>query len=494
MIDYSTWKEGHLKVTTLLLDPDNPRIPDSGEKRSQRDLLAELVENDKVYDLAKSIVENGYYPVESLIIVEEKGKKYVVEGNRRLAALKLLLSPESAPNDLRKRRFRALANRISPEAVSKVKVIRAPTREAAAPVIMSKHTRGQVEGWEPLMKAKFYHNLVDQGLAPEEISEQYNLPPSEVTNALQQYMMYSMACALELPGEIAKKVQNPREFPITNLERLYKNPEVTKALGITFDGNKRVIGAIDIDEFKKGYAKIVTDVATGDIHSRKLNTKTEMRKYLASLGEHQPDLSKKGKFTSDMLLQPSRQKEKVERSTPTQKKRPQQKPIQRAIIPLDFSCDVENQRINDVFKELKKLPVAHYPNAVALMFRSLLEMSLGYYLDRTGHLSTLQNQQKAAREKKGQKLSRGWHPTLTEMLKYVVAEDTDIIGNPNLLKALRKLIDQPNNLLSVDTLNLFVHNQHFYPNEDALRGFWPPLQGLFEIILIEPDEADDDTE
>ena len=155
MIDYSKWKESQLTVTNLLLDPHNPRIPDSGESLSQRDLLADLVQNDKVHELAKSIVENGYYPVEALIIVREHKKKYVVEGNRRLAALKLLLSPETAPEQSWERRFRALANRIDPNAVRKVKVIRAPSREAAAPVIMSRHTRSQVERWSPVMQAKF---------------------------------------------------------------------------------------------------------------------------------------------------------------------------------------------------------------------------------------------------------------------------------------------------------------------------------------------------
>ena len=46
-------------------------------------------------------------------------------------------------------------------------------------------------------------------------------------------------------------------------------------------------------------------------------------------------------------------------------------------------------------------------------------------------------------------------------------------------------------LLSIDTLNLFAHNEHFHPNEDTLRNFWPPLQGLFEIILVEPDTETD---
>jgi hypothetical protein len=491
MIDYSKWKESTPLVTNLLLDPHNPRIPASGTDLSQRDITADLVEHDKVLEIAKSIVDNGYYPVEALIVVEEKKKKYVVEGNRRLAALKLLISPEQAPEHW-VRRFRALANRIDPNSIKKVKVIRAPSRGTAAPVIMSKHTRGQVEGWDTLMQAKFYKNLVDQGLTVSDIADQYSLQPSSIMEALQRYMMYSLACVLDLPEDVAKKVQNPRKFPMTNLDRLYRNPRVTKVLGITFDEDKRLVGSVAVDEFKKGYTKIITDIAKGTVDSRKLNTVKKMDKYLDSFGDRRPNLRKRGKFTDDTLLKAARTKGTVKKpASPQKKSKPKPKP--RALIPSTIICDVNNQRINDVFNELKKLPVAQYPNAVGLMFRSLLDMSLGYYLDRTGHLAKLTEKERVKREKKKQYLPHGWHPTLTEMLQYVVAKNTGIIANGNLLKALNKLISQKHSLLSIDTLNLFVHNQHFHPDEDALRSFLPPLQGLFEIILIEPD-GDDESE
>lgn len=491
MIDYSKWKESQLTVTNLLLDPINARIPGSSPTLSQRELLADLVENDKVLDLAKSIVDNGFFPVESLIMVEESKKKYVVEGNRRLAALKLLISPEMAPDKAWERRFRALANRIDPNSVRKVKVIKAPSREAAAPVIMSKHTRNQVERWSPLMQAKFYRNLVDRGIPVEDIADQYNLRVSEITEALQLYMMYSVACTLDLPEEVAKKVQNPREFPVTNLERLYKNPKVTKFLGVSFDANKKLKGSVQADEFKKGFKKVVTDVASGEVHSRNLNTTAEMDDYLKSFGDQKPNLRKKGKFTSDTLLK-AKPKRKAAVKPGAGAKKPKPKPVPRALIPGSFSCDVNNQRINDVFDELKILPVAKCRNAVALMFRSLLEMSLGYYLERTGHLAKLTAQIRAARETDKFKLPKDWHPTLTEMLQYIVHKDTDIISNGNLLKALRKFVSQKKELISIDTLNLFVHNQHFYPNEDDLRSFWLQLQGLFEIILVEPNGDDED--
>ena len=42
MIDYSNWDERRVAVTTLQLDPKNPRIPDVVDKSKQRDIIAEL--------------------------------------------------------------------------------------------------------------------------------------------------------------------------------------------------------------------------------------------------------------------------------------------------------------------------------------------------------------------------------------------------------------------------------------------------------------------
>jgi hypothetical protein len=147
---------------------------------------------------------------------------------------------------------------------------------------------------------------------------------------------------------------------------------------------------------------------------------------------------------------------------------------------------VNNDRIQKVCDELKRLDVALFPNAVGLMFRSLLEIALGYYLDRTGHLQTITDNHRARIK---DRVPRDWHPTLSQMLNHVVAEDTQISANPNLLKALRKINSQKDEMISIDSLNLFVHNQHFAPKEQTLRDFWNQLQGLFEIILIEPESA-----
>ena len=89
-----------IPVSDLLLDERNPRLyleSRAGEKKSQEFLTVVLWKNNAVDEVALSIAENGYYPDEPLLVIPENGKgqhdkQYIViEGNRRLAAVKLLL-------------------------------------------------------------------------------------------------------------------------------------------------------------------------------------------------------------------------------------------------------------------------------------------------------------------------------------------------------------------------------------------------------------------
>ena len=84
-------------VEKLLLDPRNPRLVEFTipAKPTQSDLLKALYQQMAAEELAMSIAYNGYFEHEPLIIERRSDGKYtVVEGNRRLAAVMLLLSAQ----------------------------------------------------------------------------------------------------------------------------------------------------------------------------------------------------------------------------------------------------------------------------------------------------------------------------------------------------------------------------------------------------------------
>ncbi len=496
MIAFDRWQPTKLSVASLFLDPFNPRIPSSGEGLTQDELMEDLVQNDRVLDLAKSIAANGYFPVEALIIVKEDGKRYVVEGNRRLAALKLLLKPEDAPEGWGKK-FAKLANRVSPDTIRSVNVVVAPNREAAAPVVRSKHTRPQVEKWSPLMQAKFYFNLVakDEHDIPS-IEREHNIPASEVADALQMYRMYQVILTLDLPEEVRRNVENPRQFPMTTVERLYRVPEVNPRLGISFDENRELRGSVDPNEFRRALARIVGDIAAKDVASRvgsrDLNTTANMLNYVKNLGEDEPDLTKKGSFTFDSLLAEPRGKSKEEAKPEPVQKKPRPPRRSTALIPSSVRCAVDNQRVKDLVRELRALQVYRFPNAVALMFRSLLEMSLRYHLKKTGHLRAMRQAETEklvknalAKSVRPQKLPPTY-PTLKQMLDYISQPDKGVLEDPKLRRSIQKLAGEKDSLITLDSLHAFVHSEQFYPTEEILRRFWNQLADLFEMILAEP--------
>jgi len=474
----------------MLLDAKNPRIPPTGELLNQRALIAELVAHDKVYDLARNIVQNGYYPVESLIAVKEDGNLVVVEGNRRLAALKLLIAPESAPDD-DVAKFRALSNRIDKATIKRVKVVIAPDRQATAPVVMSRHTDVQVERWDPIMQASYYSSLLQNGLSIEDLSRQYNLQRRDVVQSTRLYKMYQLACSLDLPDQVKSVVHNPREFKATNLQRFYERPASQRFLGISLSSDvPDVIGNIDKDEFLKGYTRIVSDVATGTIDSRVIGTTEQVAEYIARIPTAEaPNLANKGTFTVDSLLTGAKAKKGKSAKKPgAVTKKPRPKPT--GLIPGNISCEVNSQRIGEIFNELKTIPVSKYPNATAVLLRSLLEMALCHHLRGSGDLEIIINAEKERLQKQGRAIETAWLPSLKRMMTHIVGKDCHIMANnPPQLRVLKRFISQRDELFSHDSLNFFVHNQYFPPNEDALRGFWGQLEGLFQVILVEPNPA-----
>lgn len=114
-------------------------------------------------------------------------------------------------------------------------------------------------------------------------------------------------------------------------------------------------------------------------------------------------------------------------------------------------------------------------------------MALSYYLDATRDLYVIIDVEKQRLEKKNKPLKKNWHPSLKRMLRHITGPKCNIIQNPKLRSTIEKFTNKPNELLSHDDMNFFVHNQYYAPNEESLRGYWGQLEELFQIILVELD-------
>src|SRR6266849_3298299 len=93
-IEYKT-----VEIQHLLFDPDNPRLPE-GLGSDQKKIFRFLVDDIGVDDLLNSMAASGAIAGDPMIgrPAEQQGRYYVIEGNRRLAALKLLNGEKIADN------------------------------------------------------------------------------------------------------------------------------------------------------------------------------------------------------------------------------------------------------------------------------------------------------------------------------------------------------------------------------------------------------------
>jgi hypothetical protein len=86
-----------INLADLKLDSNNPRLPKSLHGKDEVDIIEYMLLDASLIELMLAIGENDFFPGEQLLVVRDTDGKYkVIEGNRRLSAVKLLSNPELA--------------------------------------------------------------------------------------------------------------------------------------------------------------------------------------------------------------------------------------------------------------------------------------------------------------------------------------------------------------------------------------------------------------
>lgn len=150
-------------VDTLGFDPLNPRIPRWVDGHADGAVVAWMLEDASLLELMASIGRQGYFQGEPLLVIDSDGGEdtsnrpmTVVEGNRRLAALRLLRDPEVAPS--KRRRSVAKVAGEALQAPDEVPVIRFTSRESIIDYLGFRHVTG-IKEWDTLAKARYVTTL-----------------------------------------------------------------------------------------------------------------------------------------------------------------------------------------------------------------------------------------------------------------------------------------------------------------------------------------------
>lgn len=195
----------YASVGDLLLDPKNPRLGrrTASPKLEQKDVL-DVMRDWTLEELAESFLTSGFWPQEALIAVREDlygaSQLVVVEGNRRLAALKCLKEAvDGAPPgkywaDLLKR------GNVPEGLLENVPYIEVASRADVSAYLGFRHVTG-IKEWKPAEKAEYIAKLIDdEHLTYDEVRRKIG---SKMPAVRQHYISYNLLLQMEQQDGVA---------------------------------------------------------------------------------------------------------------------------------------------------------------------------------------------------------------------------------------------------------------------------------------------------
>ncbi len=185
-----------MKVSDLAFDLKNPRLPEFDLTRNptETEVIRVLWDAMDVKELVLSIAASGFFRHEPLIVALEDGKNIVIEGNRRLAAVKVLLEPAIAKD------LKADVGPIKEDAREALKELPtiSGTREDAWRYLGFKHVNGPAK-WSSYAKSLYIADVHRNfGVALEDIAKQIGDTHKTVQRLFRGLMVLEQAEGLKV--------------------------------------------------------------------------------------------------------------------------------------------------------------------------------------------------------------------------------------------------------------------------------------------------------
>ncbi len=195
------------RVGDLLLDNENPRLPVSQGPRSQDELLLLIAKTYTIGELMESFAINGYFDEEPLVgvpVSDDPSKLTIVEGNRRLSALKLLLEPtlvQRLIDPSNGRPIRITIPALTRERQQELQTVPVRVYEEGRSAVLAymgyRHITG-VKTWNSYAKARYVYQLVADGNELGDIQRRIGDRHETAPRLLRAYLVWEQANSLSM--------------------------------------------------------------------------------------------------------------------------------------------------------------------------------------------------------------------------------------------------------------------------------------------------------
>lgn len=460
MIDYTNWELRKLSVDALQLDPENPRLPEEMLHQSQSAIIHFLVDEFDVLEIAKSIAQNGFF-INETPIVAKVGKKFVVvEGNRRITALKLLRNPALAP-PRKKYSYIRLAEDVDASQWEKLSVYIAPSKDEVAPILIARHGSVMTSPWQRIMKMRFLAGEVLRGVNHEEIAERYSVKITEVRTAAITILLREMIRGADIPDAV-KDAYLHEKFQTSTLARVFEAKRFQELAGLQLVGSKLTY-TIPQDEFLKVILHLCKLIVDGKLTARTHKDVEERAKFIEEVFAK----FSSGKSGEYEFKAPATEDEDDKKEP--RKPRPRHK--KERLVPDTMSFNTGMDKLNELLSEGHKMSVGSYPHASGMLLRSILDLSIQRLYEINGKLDETKNED-------------GRTKGLTKRINFLVTNHADWFPDrATCVKFKRFTARDSESFVHIETLNDYVHGDYGKPTKDDLRNFWGHIEQIIDLLL-----------
>lgn len=445
-----------IKVTNLFIDLDNYRFE---HQTSQVEAINKMVDEYKgdLYNLAVDILANGLNPTDMPLVIKlptDDNKFIVMEGNRRITTLKILLNPNLIDNKHQalKKKFIKLAAENETNVIRSLECGICANRDEAYLWIERKHSNGLhgigTQQWNAIQKQRF-----------EEATK------GKTSMALQVINMLMDADTVD--EKFKKQLESVK---VTNLQRLISDPAVRELLGISLQ-NGRLTSDMRKEVVTEALKEILTDMMKEDFKVYRIYKKEDRAEYIRSMFDNSTSPNSVANKTTrwDFVKSQTVQRECDTEQIATVAIKPLKPRV--TLVPKKYELPITDARVASIFHEMKGLVVRSYVNTAAIMLRIFLEMSVDVYIETFNLL------------RPGKITSSKSGKSLLEKLQTVIEHlKTNKAANIDMTKGMEFAMSNKNSPLSPETLNSYVHNYRFSPMPDSLISEWDNVQPFFECL------------
>ena len=245
-----------IKLELLILDDQNPRLPKPLRGKSEQAIIEYMLMEASTLDLMLAIGQNGFFPGEPLLVVKEGHKYRVIEGNRRLTALKLLKEPALAP--VQTRRVSQIMESVKYKE-GLIKLVPCQVFQDAAPIhkyLGYRHITG-IQSWDLTQKASFLTDI-HQSEFPNFNVDDASRELAKMIGSRREYVKrlligYSIFETIRDNAYFKVRGLDEESFYFNYIADSLRQPAITEFLGIDME-------KVDpVDELDESHLKLWTE-------------------------------------------------------------------------------------------------------------------------------------------------------------------------------------------------------------------------------------------